>query len=1101
MGADNGKNSNRKQFPSLAALWRNRTVVHPLHRWVRRLFTPAPRPPQPRPAFRPTLERLEDRLTPSVTFAGQQTFAVSNEPQAVAVADFNGDGKPDFVTAENNPNTGAGNISVFFNTTAPGATAPSFAAPVTFACNPNPAAIAVGDFNDDGKPDLVVVNGTPTVSVLLNTTPTGATAPTFTTPLTFAVGSSPNSVAVGDFNGDGLPDIAVANGNANDVSILMNTTAIGSTTPSFATQALFAAGEAPYSVTVGDINDDGKPDIVVASAGDNTVSVLLDTTAAGATAPTFAPRDSFAVGNEPLSVTLGDFNGDGRPDLAVANFNFHGPATVSILLETAAGSTTAAFASQVTFAVGNSPSAIAVEDFNGDGRPDLVTATQGTDSVSVLLDTTAAGATAPTFAPQVTFNVGTLPVSVAVADFNGDGRPDLAVANEDDTVSVLLNTTAPQTVLPSFGGKQTFAAGSLASSVAAADFNGDGRPDLAVSDSGAGRVAVLLNPTAPGVTTPSFSAQITFAAGGDPLSARAADFNGDGRPDLVVVNLGGTVSVFLNTTPAGATVPSFAPQTTFAVGHSSTAVVVGDFNGDGRPDLAVANFDDGTVSVLLNTTPAGASAPSFAAQTTFAVGTNPDALTVGDFNGDGKPDLAVANDAAAGTVSVLLNKTAAGASVPSFAVQKTFAVGANPDSVAAGDFNGDGKLDLAVASDATAGTVSVLLNKTAAGASVPSFASQITFAAGADPLSVTAGDFNGDGTTDLAVVNPFDGTVSVLSDATAGGPSGLFFLARRTFAAGSSPVWVTAADFNGDGRPDLAVADNISAGTVSVLPNTTTPFAATTPAVVADVHGMGVVEYNRTTGAWVQLNPGNPADVTLLAADAQGDVFADYRGYGVFRYTPSLGFWQMVNGTDAVAIATDARGDLFASFTGAGVGLFRLDGSSQLLTPVAAALLSSNANGDLVGDFTGYGVQRRTAFSGAWVGVNGVDAEAVAIDGAGDVFASFNGAGVGVFRPDGSASLLTPVAATLLAVNGNGVLAGEFVGYGVSRYTPATGAWVKVNGTDAEALAVDAAGDVFASFNGAGVGLFPLGGGGRLLSPSAASLLAADPFGDPFAPL
>ncbi len=237
--------------------------------------------------------------------------------------------------------------------------------------------------------------------------------------------------------------------------------------------------------------------------------------------------------------------------------------------------------------------------------------------------------------------------------------------------------------------------------------------------------------------------------------------------------------------------------------------------------------------------------------------------------------------------------------------------------------------------------------------------------------------------------------VSVLLNTTAAGATTPSFAAQQTFTIGNSPYSVAAADFNADGRPDLIIA-NFN-GTASLLLNTTAPFATTTPVVVADVHGMGVVEYNRTTGAWVQLNPANPFDVTLLAADAQGDVFADYAGYGVYRYVPAVGSWQMVNGTDAVAIATDARGDLFASFNGAGVGLFRLDGSAQLLTPVAASMLAADANGDLAGEFVGYGVSLYTPLT-SWKTVNGTDAVALTIDAHGDVFASFPGAGVGEFR-------------------------------------------------------------------------------------------------------
>ncbi|WP_445244739.1 FG-GAP-like repeat-containing protein, partial [Microcoleus sp. OTE_8_concoct_300] len=171
-----------------------------------------------------------------------------------------------------------------------------------------------------------------TASILLNTTPTGATTPTFAPQVTFATGINPSSVSIGDFNGDGKPDLVVANQGSNNASILLNTTTTSATTPTFAAGVTFPTGGAPSSVSIGNFNGDGKPDLAVANMIDSNASILLNTTPAGAATPTFATQVTFPTGGGSRSVSIGDFNGDGKPDLATANFID----TVSILLNSTA---------------------------------------------------------------------------------------------------------------------------------------------------------------------------------------------------------------------------------------------------------------------------------------------------------------------------------------------------------------------------------------------------------------------------------------------------------------------------------------------------------------------------------------------------------------------------------------------------------------------------------------------------------------------------------------------------------------------------------------------------------------------------------------------
>jgi hypothetical protein len=633
----------------------------------------------------------------------------------------------------------------------PPSSAVDFTPQQTFATGSRPLAVAVGDFNGDGKPDLAIANSsTNTVSVLLNTTPVGATTASFAPQQTFATGTGPvNDVVVGDFNGDGKPDLAVANVNSNTVSVLLNTTAIGATTPSFAPQQTFATGTNPLSVAVGAFNGDGKPDLAIANLNDNTVSVLLNTTAIGATTPTFTPQQTFATGTGPLSVAVGAFNGDGQPDLAVTNGNLFGPGTVSVLLNTTpAGATTPTFAPQQTFAVGTAPESVAVADFNGDGKPDLAVAnSNGLGSMSVLLNTTAAGATAPTFAPQQTFAVLGGPFAVAVADLNGDGQPDLAVANANsNTVSVLLNTTALGATTVSFALQQTFATGTVPLSVTVGDFNGDGQPDLAIANWLDATVSVLLNTSvtitgSPATGTissaPETPTTITVVPGTTPQSA----LTNRAFATPLAVDVRDASGTLIQGVTVTFTAPASGASGTF--GGFASVMAVTNASGRATARTFTANTRTGTYAVTAQA--AGASNPSTSFDLTnfprfFAVGgapglvqirrdddgslitefapygpgyTGPISVAVGDVSGDGIPDLVTA--AAAGNPDVrvfdgmaLENGSFNPANPSASLLAQWFAYGLNFNvgaTVAVGDIENDGFAD--IVTGATAGNPQV----------------------------------------------------------------------------------------------------------------------------------------------------------------------------------------------------------------------------------------------------------------------------------------------------------------------------------------------------------------------------------------------------------
>jgi hypothetical protein len=335
------------------------------------------------------------------------------------------------------------------------------------------------------------------------------------------------------------------------------------------------------------------------------------------------------------------------------------------------------------------------------------------------------------------------PQSVAVADFNGDGKLDLAVPVYSiftplSDMNILLGngdgTFTPGPAFPLIGQN--------VNNAAVADFNGDGKPDLAISLPDADQVQVLLgNGDGTFTPLPAISATGVFVVA-------TGDFNGDGKADLVVVNPGpGTVTILLGNGDG-----TFTQKATIAVNGGPQSVVVGDFNRDGKVDLAVVSYFSNTVSVLL-----GNGDGTFTeAASSSATGFQPVSVAAGDFNGDGILDLVVTslNGGAPGlgTVTVLLGKGDG-----TFAPTAVSPVpGSNPCSVAVADFNGDGKADLVIA-NAGSNTLTVLL-----GNGDGTFAAPLSPAAGTDPLFVALGDFNGDGIPDLAIANNSTSSLSVL---------------------------------------------------------------------------------------------------------------------------------------------------------------------------------------------------------------------------------------------------------------------------------------------------------------------------------------------------
>ena len=386
----------------------------------------------------------------------------------------------------------------------------------------SPVFAAVGDLDGDGKLDLLVANyGANTISIFQNTTTAGSMEVAFAPGIDLVAGGGPHSIAVADLNGDGKLDFAVANIDARTVSVFLNTTANGATTPSFAARADITTGAlADTNVVIGDFDGDGKPDLAVANASSSVISILTNTTTVGAMTPSFTPKLDLKVASNTQSMVSADFNGDGLPDLAICSLDGVAGGSLVVLLDTTAPGGPIAFGSALELPVtaGDYPLKLATGDFNGDNKPDLAAGTftyggsLATTPVSIFLDTSTQ-ATA-SFAARVDLMVTGQQPSVAVADFNGDGKPDLSVASVRFAApTILLDMTAVDAQSPTFGPEQAMTSGSSAVSITVGDFNSDGRPDVVVVSTDANTVSVVLDATPSGAAALEFTPEVVLGTG------------------------------------------------------------------------------------------------------------------------------------------------------------------------------------------------------------------------------------------------------------------------------------------------------------------------------------------------------------------------------------------------------------------------------------------------------------------------------------------------------------------------------------------------------------------------------------------------------------
>ena len=730
------------------------------------------------------------------SFVAHKEFNIGGEqPSRFAQGDLNGDGTTDLVISQNIFATGIQQVVELL-----GNRDGSFQAPTVLnAGSQIKGAVVIADFNKDGANDIVLTQKDGVV-VLRGDGKGG-----FSAPLTFTGTSSAAAVIAADVNGDGKLDLAIAD-TGNLVAVLL-----GNGDATFQAPLTFAVGQFPAGIAAGDFNGDGRLDLAVTDGGSsqsqhgNTVAVLLGTGNGQFQAASFVP-----VAAGPIGIAVADLNHDSKLDITATN---SATDQVSVLLGKGNGS----FQTPATFTVvsgvkphdGYAPNFVAVDDFNGDGNPDLVVSSRNTSTATILL-----GDGAGKLGKPANFLVGTTPLQVLSGDYNRDGKRDFVTVNSiASTVSVYLGKGNG-----SFQVERTFGTPTRADQLILADFDEDGIPDIATANPGidsfnGNSVSVLVNQKGGGVAK-----NTSITVGTNPLSLAAGDLNHDGHLDLVVANSGmpnftgsGDLSIILGNGDGTFQSPSTLKVVQGGLARSPFFVAMADFNGDGNPDV-VACTDDALGASFLP----GDGKGSFKSPTIINLADMCQQVLTADLNNDGKADLLIRiPQTPFGQPTVF---SAIGNGNGTFAKAKSLPSTEQIFGATLADLNNDGIPDVILSEP---GALETLLGNGSGNFAHQGFFAVPTRATLFHPSWIpSVADFNGDGTMDVAIPDEF-GQVTYILPGNGDGTLGLFV----PYAGGGSENGaLVAGDVNGDGKADLVLSGldpRTSKGIVTKLVNNT----------------------------------------------------------------------------------------------------------------------------------------------------------------------------------------------------------------------------------------------------------------------------------------